>query len=139
MVERVIDYFNDRVATGIQQREGLDQTFYQLLGVRGKKLDILQMPLFAKTFSGTISQENFITYGEYGKSKLHSFLWPPWILIHYCCIVLGTGTLTRRRLNWKTSTTNLENTEQQSEDLCFITEDQSTNKMVNSIDFSRFR
>ena len=39
------------------------------------------MPLPARTASGTsplekILQENFITCGKYGKSKLHSFLWP---------------------------------------------------------------
>ena len=33
---------------------GLDRTFYQLLKNRGKKLEILQMPLPAKTFRGTL-------------------------------------------------------------------------------------
>ena len=50
---------------------GLDRTFYELLGIRDKKRDILQMLLRAKTFSCTsllekILEENFINSGKYG-------------------------------------------------------------------------
>ena len=44
--------------------------------------------------------------------------------------LLGTGTLSRRRGNWRASTTNLEVVEH-SEDIFFITDDQDTNKVVN--------
>ena len=72
MLERVIDNFNVRVAGVIQQCQSCIKHFINYLaGIRRKKLDVGQMFLAAKTFSGTSNpgknlQENFINCGKYG-------------------------------------------------------------------------
>ena len=85
MLERVIDNFNVRGAKPFCSvelgsnilaitRDSREKTFFERKKgkIRGK---------IGKTFSGAsqlkkILQENFINYGKYGNSKLHSLLLP---------------------------------------------------------------